>query len=334
MAVVEEAFCEPVLSFVKAFRLRGDASSLKQAALSRFSASLLFNAKKALWDHCASELAALELSLPSRRSSERRSQAAADLDDILNAFDKLDDADKLPKIYCEADDLIKLPPVAADPVSELVLGNSACLSSIDDKVTQLQSALTNLTSKVEASLSSSCSFADAVRSTDSSGSHSPPVSPPPRPKLPAQNRSGNIIMFGLPESNSLGDLRKSVDEVLSFLTGTEVPLNDLYRLGRLRKSSDSSSSASPPRPVIVTFASAWDRRLVLSSVRQLKGYGIKGIFIREDLSPEELQKRKEQYRSRSSQGNSNGSPPAPAAEDVQSQSQGSSVSTSGSLPPK
>ena len=62
-----------------------------------------------------------------RRSSEKRPQAAADLEDILLAFSKLDEVDKIPQIYCEATELVKLPPIAADPISELVMGNSLCL---------------------------------------------------------------------------------------------------------------------------------------------------------------------------------------------------------------
>ena len=117
-------FCEPVLAFIKAFRLRGDVNTLRQAALNCFSTSLISNAKKALWDMCTSELSSLELPFAPRRSSEKRFQATADLDDILLAYSKLDEIDKIPLIYCEAADLVKLPPIAPDRISELVIGNS------------------------------------------------------------------------------------------------------------------------------------------------------------------------------------------------------------------
>ena len=66
-------------------------------------------AKKALWDSdCSSLLTAAGLSYQQRRRSEKRSQAAADLDDIFVAFDKLDEIDKLPEIFCEAIDLVLL----------------------------------------------------------------------------------------------------------------------------------------------------------------------------------------------------------------------------------
>jgi len=47
----------------------------------------------------------------------------------------------------------------------------------------------------------------------------------------ADKRAGNLIVFGLPEVESLLDLKKSVDELLKFLVGRSVPLNDLFRLG-------------------------------------------------------------------------------------------------------
>ena len=102
-----------------------------------------------------------------RRSSEKRPQAATDLEDIL-AFSKLDEVDKIPQIYCEATELVKLPPIAADPISELVMGNSLCLKELDVKISQLRddlAGLHSLTAKVETSISStpSSSYASVVR---------------------------------------------------------------------------------------------------------------------------------------------------------------------------
>ena len=41
-------FSEPVLAFIKAFRLLEDMTALKQAALSRFIIPMLYSAKKSL----------------------------------------------------------------------------------------------------------------------------------------------------------------------------------------------------------------------------------------------------------------------------------------------
>ena len=137
-------FSEPVLAVIKAFRLRGDVTALKPAALSRFSIPMLFSTKKSLWEFCDADLSLLDLQFTPRCSSEKRTQAAADLEDILLAFSNLDEADKIPQIFCEVTDLVKLPPIAADPISDLVLGNKACLQEIEGKISQLHAQITAL----------------------------------------------------------------------------------------------------------------------------------------------------------------------------------------------
>ena len=63
-------------------------------------------------------LSSLGLPLTSRRTTEKRSQAAADLEDIIAAFAKLDDNGSIPMIFCEASDLVLLPPIVTDPVCD------------------------------------------------------------------------------------------------------------------------------------------------------------------------------------------------------------------------
>ena len=76
----------------------------------------------------------------------------------------------------------------------------------------------------------------------------------------AISRVDNLIIFGLPEVESLPALKNSVDELLTFLVGKSVPLRDLFCLGRRRKISDSGPPGRP-RPVLLKFMSTWDRRL-------------------------------------------------------------------------
>ena len=97
------------LAFIKAYRLKGDTFGLKQAVLSVFDATLLAAAYKSLWDMCGNVLRDCGLAYHSRRSSDKRPVVDALLDDILVVFDKLDTVDKLPAIYCEAKELIRLP---------------------------------------------------------------------------------------------------------------------------------------------------------------------------------------------------------------------------------
>ena len=50
-----------VLSFVKAYRLKGDTNSLKTKISERFSGASVCAAKKVLWESCADALRALNL---------------------------------------------------------------------------------------------------------------------------------------------------------------------------------------------------------------------------------------------------------------------------------
>ena len=84
---------DPVLAFIKAYRLHGSTECLKSAATSKFDDVLMCKAKKSLWDAREDVLSAAGLAYQSRRGSERRTQASADLDDILTALDKLDETE-------------------------------------------------------------------------------------------------------------------------------------------------------------------------------------------------------------------------------------------------
>ena len=103
------------------------------------------------------------------------------------------------------------------------------------------------------------------------------------------SRNSNLILFGLPTTKSLPELKAKVDDMLQFLLGTSVPLKDLYRL--CHKKSSPPNQIARPRPVILTFHSSFDRRLVLSSVRKLKDYSVKGLFVRADMPLDDRNKR-------------------------------------------
>ena len=63
--------CDPVLTFIKAYHLRGSSSNLEFAALSKFDSVAMSKFKKALWDSdCCSLLTAASLSYQQRRESE------------------------------------------------------------------------------------------------------------------------------------------------------------------------------------------------------------------------------------------------------------------------
>ena len=109
---------DPVLAFIKAYRLKGDHTGLKQAVLSTFDSTSLAAAHRSLWDVCKIDLELSGLSFHSRRWSEKRQLADILFADLMAAFDKLDCVEKVPPMFCEATDLIKLPTLVLDPVSK------------------------------------------------------------------------------------------------------------------------------------------------------------------------------------------------------------------------
>ena len=280
--------CDPVLAFVKSFRLKGSTDSLRHAALSKFDSVLLGQAIKALWDSdCSGKLSEAGLSFHPRRDSGKRSQSSAILDDILLAFDKLDENNNIPDIFCEAADLIKLPPISMDSCTSLIQQNTASLDDMKGKIDALSSDVAALASKLAESQ-------HHQSSTSSQGDT--PITPsysPPHKTSQVFPRHENLIIFGL-EEQSITATMESVKNMLQFVVGRSAPVKDLFRIGKRKKSEDDLMSPSRPRPVVLKLMSAWDRRLVLANRFALKNYSVKGIFIREDLSPEERKLREQQ----------------------------------------
>ena len=86
----ERVLSNHVLAFIKAFRLRGDRFSLRQAVVEKFSDGDLLEAMQVLWDHCHDSLENLGVEFVCRRASDKRSLLDAVLADILDTLDKLD----------------------------------------------------------------------------------------------------------------------------------------------------------------------------------------------------------------------------------------------------
>ena len=230
---------DPVLAFIKGFRLRGSSENLRRAALSKFDCVLIMSkAKRVLWDlECSSIVSAAGLTFQSRRASEGRLQASADFADILSAFDKLDEDDNLPEIFCEAADLVKLPPIVTDSCTEQVLRNSSSLEDIKVKLESLGHGVSNLSAKlvtiesqvaalpstplVSSLYSASAEGGGSISHRASSSGRNAAI------KIPDDMRE-NLIVFGIEESWVLSGTMVAVKKMLEFLTGHSTPVKDMY----------------------------------------------------------------------------------------------------------
>ena len=97
------------------------------------------------------------------------------------------------------------------------------------------------------------------------------------------DRDSNLILFGLPDSPSIFDAKKLIDEVLQFLAVGPVQIRDVFRLG---KYNPSSSSSTRPCPVLIKLSTAWDRKVILLQKRNLQHFRINRLFLRADVPPD------------------------------------------------
>ena len=74
-----------------------------------------------------------------------------------------------------------------------------------------------------------------------------------------------------------------MDEVFEFLSGKQVQIKDIFRLGRFKR---SQSSSSRPRPLLIKLCTAWDQKLILLRKTKLREFCIKCLFLREDVAPD------------------------------------------------
>ena len=278
----------PDLAFIKAYRLKGDTVSLKRLVSERFSNELVEGAKRTLWDSCGSLLTSLPYL--ARRDSENRSQLMANLEDII--------VKAIPDMFCEASALYLLPTLSLDAVGEQVQANTHVLQSLESAVRGIEQKIASLVS-----LSSSVSVNTASNGVSGGTGNPTQQSVPsyanvastslPRPTYtnhPSRidvriSRECNVILFGLPENNSIVEKKSKIDEVFEFLVGKSVPIKDLFRLGK-------PTQSLRPRPLLIKLSTIWDRKLLLSWKRNLREYKIARLFLREDVPPDHRLRQK------------------------------------------
>ena len=283
-----------VLAFIKAYRLRGGVNSLKKVICERFSSEVVDRAKKALWDFCDHQLENTNLVFHARRDSDKRSQCIANLDDILKAFEVLDADNLIPLIFCEASDLLRLPPLSLDPIGEQVHANSEVLVTLKSSIASLELKIGSLIESYK-STAVSCNthhhstgnVSEEQLQQPNSYAQTTAMVPPPstssittsiRQSMP-YNRDTNVVLFGLPETRSLVESKEVVDEVFEFLAGKPVHIKDIFRLGKFKQSAR-------PRPLLVKLSDVWDRKLLLIKKKNLRHFRIERLYVREDVPPD------------------------------------------------
>ena len=86
------------------------------------------------------------------------------------------------------------------------------------------------------------------------------------------------------------ELKSDIDELIEYLIGKSVSINDVFRLGKF-----SASSSKRPRPVLIKLATAWDRKIILLNKRKLRDYKTPRLFIHEDVPPQHWFRQKAEH---------------------------------------
>ena len=292
-----------VLAYIKAFRQRADVDSIRHHVLGRYNSVSLKSAKDILWDGCKDALARLKLEKKTRRGSASRSQELADLDDILEAIDALDNDGCLPDIVCSSDDLLVMPQLLPLHSIEQVAEN---LRSFQEEVRSHLDAIEKSVSRP--TMGSAAGVVSTPRSAPpTSGTSSQ------RQVLDPLERRCNIVVFGVPEDKDIS----VVADVLQTVAGAKIPIKDTFRLGKKASSSSHTASSlsnmfpsgtpspgsSRPRPILVKLSCPWDRRIILANKKKLsETEGMERYFLQPDLSLDERKKRRDAYLARRVRG--------------------------------
>jgi hypothetical protein len=86
---------------------------------------------------------------------------------------------------------------------------------------------------------------------------------PTRVPAPADDRSTNIIVFGLAEDRDISVWNATLSHALTHVAGRPVEIANAFRIGKF------NATHARPRPIIVRLRNVWDRRLLISNARKL-----------------------------------------------------------------
>ena len=230
-----------------------------------------------------------------RRGSSSRPQHEAALDDIYGALEYLDTNDMLQSVRFVAANLDRLPKYGPEEINVCAVAdkqrtleaNMGVLmdrlshidgdSQIDTKLREplaeldkkLSSAVKSLNDRLDYTNTNMAKFAEIADK----------VRGPPVHTRTEADHAMNVILHGVAEDKDPRKWRSSVDDILLFIAGRPVEIQDAMRIGgRYRQDR--------VRPVLVKLRSIWDRRLLLSSRRKLKDYTTARVYINADESLE------------------------------------------------
>jgi len=201
--------------------------------LSHYNLIVICKAKYILWTECELTLHdVLKLEKICRWDTSSHTQAEADLEDVMDAMEKLDRQNALPKVYCEAENLLQLPPA----IPALSVGVK--LVREDRKSTERS----KLWSHGVEEQHDKCRKSGPAQEDDPTH---PLTSPHPKSRAKEGEdlaQRANIVVFGVPESQSIVQTKSTVNDLKKCPSGRGNDANVV--LNHLVESSINSSTLS------------------------------------------------------------------------------------------
>jgi hypothetical protein len=306
LATVKTVIWNDLLTYVFHYRNTSNVSAITDILLKHFSDEDIADAKRLLVGlHEFQAVPGSAQFLPERRNSNTRSAKAAECDDILGILLAADADSKLEGFLFVACDIKLLPKFGPEEMNIAVVVDRQVQmeTSIKELTTAIQQIstptvsgktdeaiqqaadvmskemlqhLTDFNAATSARLdqlnSVCCQLVQNVETVSSNFNLHPPL--PSRSPQAADDRALNLVLYGVPENQSAAVWRKTVDDALRHVTGHDVDLVDLHRVGRF--------TTGKVRPVIAKLRTTWDKRLILSNCRMLKYFEHAKIFVAAD----------------------------------------------------
>jgi len=315
-SVKKIVWCE-LLAYANFYRHCSNEESLCKVIVAHFSAEHIADAKRLLVSELQS-VTGVNQYVTERRNSTARPAHEAEVEDIVGILDAADLKQALDGYLFVASNFQAVPKFGPEEINLAVVVDrqvhmEASISSLSASVQQIAATSTNpvstedfkqatqkLTLDLEQQLVEIKNSVDArlehinvvcvqlaenaaaAAVTSGRNSDVAPVPRAGRQSRDVEDRSMNLVVFGVAENRDATIWRQKIDQALQFVAGNNVDTADMFRIGRFVDGK--------VRPVVVKLRTAWDKRIILSKCNKLKGYSER-IFISADEPLPERRKR-------------------------------------------
>jgi hypothetical protein len=247
-----------LLTYVVFYRDRCTFSDLHTLLVRFYAPSEISTAKSTVLSQFETHLTSCQRAT-NRRHTTTRPAHEAEAEDILGMIELLDNQQILGTIQFAAVSMERLPKYGPNEVNVCTVVDRQL--QLDKELNVLKDALVNNDAKLNAVCDKTT---DAVsKRLNTATDHVAKNRTSTTPATPTDDRSANIIVFGLTEDRNSSVWNAILSNALEHVAGRSVEITDAFRIGKF------NPTQARPRPIIVKLRNVWDRRLILSNARKL-----------------------------------------------------------------